>query len=82
MNAQNKSQLTHARINYALNGSSCDSQLPKILKFTILASNASSNSTKLTQDQKGLSKACTEAECKGIPSFFNTMGRGEFLHIY
>ena len=47
MNAHNKTQLTHARINCALKGSSCDTPLPKILKFTILASNASSSSTKV-----------------------------------
>ena len=47
MNAHNKTQLTHARINCALKDSSCDSPLSKILKFTILASNASSSSTKV-----------------------------------
>ncbi len=47
MNAHNKTQLTHARINCALKDSSCDSPLPKNLKFTILASNASSSSTKV-----------------------------------
>ncbi|KAG5631357.1 hypothetical protein H5410_003074, partial [Solanum commersonii] len=47
MNAHKKTQLTHARINCALKDSSCDSPLPKILKFTILASNASSSSTKV-----------------------------------
>ncbi|KAG5569048.1 hypothetical protein H5410_058814, partial [Solanum commersonii] len=45
MNAHKKTQLTHARINCALKNSSCDSPLSKILKFTILASNASSRST-------------------------------------
>ena len=47
MNAHNKTQLTHARINFALKDSSCDSTLSMILKFTILASNASSSSTKV-----------------------------------
>ena len=47
MNAHNKTQLTHARINCALKDSSCDSPLSKTLKFTILASNASSSSTKV-----------------------------------
>ena len=47
MNAHNKTQLTHARINCALKDSSCDSPLPKILKFPMLASNASSSSTKV-----------------------------------
>ena len=47
MNAHKKSQLTHARINCALKDSSCDSPLSKIVKFTILASNASSSSTKV-----------------------------------
>ena len=120
MNVHNKTQLTHARINYGLKDSSCYSPLSKTLKFTILASNASSSSTnvlkfphtkddsifttmvqqfitpesqstltltkvntcmtppiglplfsnqhlfQLTQDQKGLFKACNRAECKGI----------------
>ncbi|KAG5615089.1 hypothetical protein H5410_014913, partial [Solanum commersonii] len=47
MNVQKKTQLTHARINCVLKYSSCDSQLSKILKFTILASNASSSLTKV-----------------------------------
>uniref|UniRef100_M1DRH4 Uncharacterized protein n=1 Tax=Solanum tuberosum TaxID=4113 RepID=M1DRH4_SOLTU len=47
MNAHNKTQLTHARINCALKDSSCDSPLSKIIKFTILDSNASSSSTKV-----------------------------------
>ena len=38
MNAYNKTQLTHAGMNYALKDSSCDSPLLKMLKFTILAS--------------------------------------------
>ena len=47
MNEQNKSQLTYAMINYALKDSNCDSPLSKMLKFTILAWNASSSSKKL-----------------------------------
>ncbi|KAG5595076.1 hypothetical protein H5410_036308, partial [Solanum commersonii] len=47
MNAHKKFQFTHARINCALKVSSCDSPLSKNLKLTILASNASSNSTKV-----------------------------------
>jgi len=47
MNAHKKTQHTHARINCALKDSSCDSPLSKILKFTILTSNASSSSTKV-----------------------------------
>ncbi|KAG5590042.1 hypothetical protein H5410_040556 [Solanum commersonii] len=47
MNAHNKTQLTYARINCALKDSSCDLPLSKMLKFTILASNASSSSTKV-----------------------------------
>ncbi|KAG5577143.1 hypothetical protein H5410_057277, partial [Solanum commersonii] len=47
MNAHNKTQLTQARINCALKGSSCASPLSKILKFTMFASNASSSSTKV-----------------------------------
>ncbi|KAG5576714.1 hypothetical protein H5410_056848 [Solanum commersonii] len=41
-----KTQLTHARINSVLKDSSCDTPLSNILKLTILASNASSRSTK------------------------------------
>ncbi|KAG5606383.1 hypothetical protein H5410_027875 [Solanum commersonii] len=66
MNAHKKTQLTHARINCALKDLSCDSPLPKNLKLTLLASNASSSSTKLIQDQKGIFKACNGAECKGM----------------
>ncbi|KAG5610209.1 hypothetical protein H5410_021490, partial [Solanum commersonii] len=97
MNAQKKTQLTHARINCALKDSSCDPPLSKALKLTILSSNASSSSTKirnqnatltltkmntmhdfthklplfsnqqlfqLTQDQKGLFKACNGLSAK------------------
>ncbi|KAG5609949.1 hypothetical protein H5410_021230 [Solanum commersonii] len=51
----------HLRTN-----SSCDTPLSKFLKLTILASNVSSSSTKLTQDQKGLFKVCNRVECKGV----------------
>ena len=47
MNAHNKTQLTHAMINCALKDSNYDSPLSKMLKFTILASNANSSSTKV-----------------------------------
>ena len=46
INVHNKAQLTHARINCALKDSNFDAPLSKILKFTILASNANSSSTK------------------------------------
>ncbi|KAG5630365.1 hypothetical protein H5410_002082 [Solanum commersonii] len=46
MNAHKNTQLTHARIKCALKVSKCDSPLSKNLKLTILASNASSSSTK------------------------------------
>ena len=39
MNAHNKTQLTLARINCALKGSSCDTPLSKIFKLTTLSSN-------------------------------------------
>ncbi|KAG5586061.1 hypothetical protein H5410_046495 [Solanum commersonii] len=86
MNIHNKTQITHAKINFVLKDSSCDTPLPKILMLAILATCGSSSSTKslslfsnrssvrLTQDQKGLSKACNGAECKGFPLFHNTMG--------
>ncbi|KAG5572349.1 hypothetical protein H5410_062115, partial [Solanum commersonii] len=66
MNVHNKTQLTHARINCILKDLSCYTPLSKILKLTILASNTSLSSTKFTQDQKGLLKACNGAECKGL----------------
>ena len=47
MNVHNKTQLTHTRINCILKDSSCDTPLSKILKLTILASNASSSLTKV-----------------------------------
>ncbi|KAG5606315.1 hypothetical protein H5410_027807, partial [Solanum commersonii] len=47
MNVHKKTQLTRARINYALKESSYDSPLPKNFKHTILASNESSSSTKV-----------------------------------
>ncbi|KAG5571281.1 hypothetical protein H5410_061047 [Solanum commersonii] len=47
MNVHKKYQLTWARINCALNDSSCDSPLPNNLKLTTLASNASLSSTKV-----------------------------------
>ncbi|KAG5576507.1 hypothetical protein H5410_056641, partial [Solanum commersonii] len=67
MNAHNKTQFTYAKINCVLKDSSCDSQLPKILKLAILASNASSCSTKAfecpyTNDDSIFT-------CKGAPSF-------------
>ncbi|KAG5571552.1 hypothetical protein H5410_061318 [Solanum commersonii] len=66
MNVHNKTQFTHARINCVPKDSSCDTPLPKNLTLAILASNASSSSTKLTQDQKGLYKACNGAKCKVV----------------
>ncbi|KAG5631839.1 hypothetical protein H5410_003556 [Solanum commersonii] len=39
-------------------------------------------SIRFTQDQKGLSKACNGAECKGVPFLCNTLGCGGlFLHF-
>ena len=46
MNAHNKTQFTYARINCVLKDSSCDTPLPKILMLAILATCASSSSTK------------------------------------
>ncbi|KAG5620020.1 hypothetical protein H5410_005238 [Solanum commersonii] len=69
MNIHNKTQITHAKINCVLKDSSCDTPLPKILMLSILATCASSNSTKiqLTQDQKGLSKAYNGLSAKDRP---------------
>ncbi|KAG5619605.1 hypothetical protein H5410_004823 [Solanum commersonii] len=47
MNVHNKTQFTHARINCVPKDSTCDTPLPKILELAILASNASSSSTKV-----------------------------------
>ncbi|KAG5606681.1 hypothetical protein H5410_028173 [Solanum commersonii] len=47
MNVHNKTQLTHARINCILKDSSCDTPLSKILKLTILTSDASSSSSNI-----------------------------------
>ena len=46
MNAHNKTQLTHAMINCALKDSNCDTPSPKIHMLAILATCASSSSTK------------------------------------
>ncbi|KAG5611034.1 hypothetical protein H5410_022315 [Solanum commersonii] len=71
-----KTQLTHTRINCVLKDSSYDTPLSKILKLTILGSNASSSSTKVCpyfpinicfsslKIKKGLFKACNGVECK------------------
>ena len=47
MNAHNKTQFTYAKIKCALKDSSCDTPLPKILMLAILATCASSSSTKV-----------------------------------
>ncbi|KAG5594663.1 hypothetical protein H5410_035895 [Solanum commersonii] len=59
MNVHNKTQFIHARINCVPKDSSCDTPLPKILKLAILASNASSISTK-NQMQWSLSERRTQ----------------------
>ncbi|KAG5570494.1 hypothetical protein H5410_060260 [Solanum commersonii] len=46
MNAHNKTQFTYSRINYVLKDSGYDKPLPKILMLAILATCASSSSTK------------------------------------
>ncbi|KAG5575810.1 hypothetical protein H5410_055944 [Solanum commersonii] len=46
-NAHNKTQFTYAKIKCALKDSSCNSPISKNLMLTILASNASSSSTKV-----------------------------------
>ncbi|KAG5590734.1 hypothetical protein H5410_041248 [Solanum commersonii] len=68
-----QTQLTHTRINCILKDSSCDTPLSKILKLTILASNSSPSSTNLTQDQKGLFKACNEANILKQKAIFRTI---------
>ncbi|KAG5575767.1 hypothetical protein H5410_055901 [Solanum commersonii] len=47
MNAHNKTQFTYEKIKYALKDSSCDSPISTNPMLTILASNASSGSTKV-----------------------------------
>ena len=49
MSAHNKTQFTYARINCVLKDSSCDTPLSKILKLAILATNASSSSTTVSE---------------------------------
>ncbi|KAG5599467.1 hypothetical protein H5410_030837 [Solanum commersonii] len=49
MNAYNKTQFTYARITCVLNNSNCDTPLPKILMLAILATCASSSSTKVSK---------------------------------
>ena len=49
MNAHNKTQFTYARINCVLIDSNCDTPSPKILMLTILATCASSSSTKISK---------------------------------
>uniref|UniRef100_M1DL12 Uncharacterized protein n=1 Tax=Solanum tuberosum TaxID=4113 RepID=M1DL12_SOLTU len=80
MNAH-KTQLTNARINCALKESSRDSPLSKILKLTILASNSSSSSTKVTPDQRGLLKACNGAECKELRKTILQMVNAQELEV-
>ncbi|KAG5571622.1 hypothetical protein H5410_061388, partial [Solanum commersonii] len=46
MNIHNKIQITYAKINCVLKDSSCDTPLPEILMVAILATCASSSSTK------------------------------------
>ncbi|KAG5610283.1 hypothetical protein H5410_021564 [Solanum commersonii] len=69
MSAHNKTQFTDARINCVLKDSSYDTPLPKILMLAILASNASSSSTKAfecphTNDDSIFTR-------KGLPEFSN-----------
>ncbi|KAG5605465.1 hypothetical protein H5410_026957 [Solanum commersonii] len=77
MNAHNKTQFTYVKILCVPKDSSCDTPFSKILKLAILASNASSISTKVFEcphrkddsilshkDQKGLFKACNGAKYK------------------
>ncbi|KAG5590087.1 hypothetical protein H5410_040601, partial [Solanum commersonii] len=49
MNAHNKTQFTYARITCLLKYSNCDTPLPKILMLAILATCASSSSTKVSK---------------------------------
>ncbi|KAG5599758.1 hypothetical protein H5410_031128 [Solanum commersonii] len=66
-------QPIHTRINCILKDSSYDTPLSNILMLTILASNASSSSTKLTQDIKGFLKTCNGVECKVIRQYGTTL---------
>ncbi|KAG5595134.1 hypothetical protein H5410_036366, partial [Solanum commersonii] len=49
MNAHSKTQFTYARITCVLKDSNCDTPLPKILMLAILATCASSSSTKVSK---------------------------------
>uniref|UniRef100_M1CYG8 Uncharacterized protein n=1 Tax=Solanum tuberosum TaxID=4113 RepID=M1CYG8_SOLTU len=68
MNEHNKTQLTHAKINCALKDSRFDSPLSKILKFTILASNASSRSTKVLKNPHDKDDSIFTDNCSTIYS--------------
>ncbi|KAG5576119.1 hypothetical protein H5410_056253 [Solanum commersonii] len=46
MNIHNTTQISHAKINYALKDSNSDTPIPKILMLAILATCVSSSSTK------------------------------------
>ena len=49
MNAHNKAQFTYARITCVVKDSNCDTPSPKILMLVILATYASSSSTKVSK---------------------------------
>ncbi|KAG5571010.1 hypothetical protein H5410_060776 [Solanum commersonii] len=49
MNAHNKAQFTYARITCVLKDSNFDTPLPQILMLAILATCASSSSTKISK---------------------------------
>ncbi|KAG5605724.1 hypothetical protein H5410_027216 [Solanum commersonii] len=54
MNIHNKIQITYAQINCVLNDSSCDTPFPEILVLAILATCASSSSTKNQESEATL----------------------------
>ncbi|KAG5591339.1 hypothetical protein H5410_041853 [Solanum commersonii] len=64
-----KTQFTYAMINRVLKHSNCDTPLPKILKLIILASNASSNSTKAFECPHIIDDSIFTR--KGLPVFSN-----------
>ncbi|KAG5586358.1 hypothetical protein H5410_046792, partial [Solanum commersonii] len=59
MNAHNKTQFTYARVTCVLKDSNCDTPLPKILMLAILATCASSSSTKESDTTLTLKKRNT-----------------------
>ncbi|KAG5600141.1 hypothetical protein H5410_031511, partial [Solanum commersonii] len=71
MNIRNKTQITHEKINCALKDSICDTPIPEILMLAILATCASSSSTKRIRCNAHTKKKGTQCMFSpiGLPLF-------------